>query len=170
MTIIFNPETPDDSKGFRIGQAQSLFQNNVTFQVTGTRIGNYELVKDDGSKSPTPYASKSQAILFQTSLGEDLPLKRLLNKRRVIYDRNGTARTVPSCDFQAPLREHMESLGRRANDPAFLNGKIEEVASHALKFFEGKTLICKEIEGLGKDDHNRLVPLLSPCIQFSFQE
>lgn len=170
MTIKFIESAADSNKGFRIGGQQSLFVNNVTFTVTGVKFGNYQVVKDDGSVESTKYASTSQAILLTTSIGEDLPLTRLLNRRRVIYDKDGQASVVESCDFKADLRAHLESLGRRADSPDMLNGTVESVGNHALKFFTGKTLICKEVNGLGRDDKNRLVPLLSPCIQFSFKD
>ena len=169
-TIKFQEASADPNKGFRIGREQSLFVNNVTFQVTGVKFGNYQQIADDGSVTPTKYASSSQSILLETSLGEPLPLSRLLNKRRVIYQPDGSAHIVDSATFKGPLRAHLESLGRRDTDSAMLKGSVEDVAKHALKFFDGKTLIVSEIDGLGRDDKNRLVPLLSPCIQFSFQE
>lgn len=170
MTINFIPAEADSQKGFRIGREQSLFAGNVTFKVAGVKFGNYQIVRDDGRTEDTKYASTSQTILLTTDLGEDLPLSRLLNKRRIIYDKDGHASVVESCDFKAPLRAHLESLGRRADDSSMLKGSVKKVADHALKFFEGKTLICNEVPGFGRDDRNRLVPLLSPCIQFSFKE
>lgn len=169
-TIKFQEAPADPDKGFRIGREQSLFVNNVTFQVTGVKFGNYQQVADDGSVTDTKYASSSQSILLTTSVGEDLPLSRLLNKRRVIYDKDGSAHIIDSCTFKGPLRAHLESLGRRDNDSAMLKGTVEAVGKHALKFFDGKTLIVSEIDGLGRDNNNRLAPLLSPCIQFGFKD
>ena len=171
MTITFIEGAADPNKGFRIGREQSLFANNVTFKVTGVKFGNYQTVADDGTTSETKYASTSQSILFTTDIGEDLSLSRLLNRRRVIYDSDGHASIVESCDFKAPLRAHLESLGRRDNDKSMLKGSVQDVANHALKFFDGKTLIVREVEGLGRDPKtNQLTPLLSPCIQFSFYQ
>lgn len=169
MTINFIEAAADTNKGFRIGREQSLFASNVVFTITGVKFGNYRITRDDGKVEDTKYASTSQIILFTTSLGEDLPLNRLLNKRRIIYDKDGHASVVESCDFKAQLRQHLESLGRRDDAPDMLKGTVEEVANHALKFFKDKELICNEVPGLGRDDKNRLVPLLAPCIQFSFK-
>lgn len=170
MTINFIEKDADPKKGFRIGREQSLFQNNVVFTITGVKFGNYEIRGDDGSVKETSHASTSQSILLTTSVGEDLSLSRLLHKTMMIYKKDGDANPVPACTFRAPLREHLETLGRRDDDSAMLKGTVKEVADHALKFFEGKTLICKEVEGFGRDNKNKLVPLLSPCIQFSFTE
>lgn len=170
MTINFIQSEADANKGFRIGREQSLFASNVTFTVTGVKFGNYQIVKDDGKVEDTKYASTSQTILLTTSLGEDLPLSRLLNRRRIIYDADGHASVVESCDFKAPLRAHLEALGRRTDDSSMLKGSVKEVADHALRFFAGKTIVCKEVPGLGRDNNNRLVPLLSPCIQFTFKD
>lgn len=170
MTINFIESAADPNKGFRIGREQSVFVGNVTFKVTGVKFGNYQLVEDGQAPKDTKYASTSQAILFTTDAGEDLPLSRLLNKRRIIYDKEGHAILVESCDFKAKLREHLETLGRREDDSAMLKGSVKEVADKALEFFNGKTLRVIEVEGFGRDDKNRLVPLLSPCIQFTFAE
>lgn len=169
-TIIFTEAPADPAKGFRVGHPQSVFQNNVTFTVTGVKFGNYATVKDDGSKVATKYAEKAQSILFTTSVGEDLPLSRLLNKRRLIYDENGRARTICAASFAAPLLAHIETLGRRPDDPSFIIGDVKTVAEHALKFFDGKTLVVVEFDGYGRDKDNKLVPLLSPAVQFQFKE
>ena len=167
--IIFNQAPADSNKGFRMGHEQSLFVNNVTFTVTGVKYGNYQEKKADGSLVDTKYATTSQAILLETNIGEDLPLNRLLHKRRVIYDKDGQASIVESASFKAELRQHLESLGHRTDDPSMLVGSVEQVGQHAMKFFEGKVLQCVEHPGFGRDDKNHLVPLLSPCIQFTFQ-
>lgn len=167
--IIFTPASADPNKGFRMGHEQSLFVNNQTFTVTGVKYGNYQQKADNGELTDTKYASTSQAILLTTSLGEDLPLNRLLHKRRVIYDKEGKAQVVDAAAFKTELTAHLESLGRRTDDSAMLVGTVEEVGKHALKFFEGKVLQCVEHAGFGRDDKNHLAPLLSPCIQFTFQ-
>ena len=169
MTVKFIEASADNQKGFRIGREQSLFVGNVTFTVTGVKFGEYEITEDDGTKKPTKYASISQSILLTTSLGEDISLKSLLNKRRVIYDKEGHAIVVEKAGFKGALLQHMEQLGRRDDDSAMLKGTVKEVGDHALQFFQGKTIICVDVPGLGRDDKNRLVPLLSPCIQFNFQ-
>ena len=169
MTIKFNEGPADPNKGFRIGQQASLFVNGAEFQITGYKLGNYTVIADDGSESQTKYASTSQSIVFTTSLGEDLPLNRLLNKRRVIYDADGKASVIESANFKAQLRAHLESLGRRADAHDMLVGTADDVAKHAIKFFEGKTLYCQGFDGFGKDNRGRLQPLLSPAIQFQFK-
>ena len=51
-----------------------------------------------------------------------------------------------------------------------LVGSAEDVAKHALKFFDGKgDLICRENSGFAKDDKGRLVDLISPNISFGFK-
>lgn len=170
MTIKFNEAPADASKGFRIGHEQSLFVNNVEFTLTGYKLGTYTITADDGTESPSKYASTSQNIVFTTSIGEDLPLNRLLNRRRVIYDEDGKATIVESCNFKGALRKHLESLGRRPDAPDMLVGTADDVAKHAIKFFEGKTLRVVEFNGFGRDNKNRLQPLLSPAVQFQFKD
>lgn len=168
MTIEFITAPADANKGFRIGREQSLFANNVTFKVTGVEFGNYEITEDDGTKTTTKYASTSQSIRLTTDLGEPLSLSRLLHKRTIVYDKDGRAFVVEGCTFKAQLRQYLEELGRRANDPSMLNGTVEEVGKKVFEFFKDKTLICREIEGLAKDKNGVLQPRLSPCIQFEF--
>ena len=167
--IRFVEAPADPNKGFRIGHAQSVFQNNVTFTVTSYKLGSYEVVGKDGSVSKTKYADSAQNILLTTSVGEDLPLNRLLHKTDIIYDAKGDARVVYGSDFRVPLMEHLLKLGRRADNSAMLNGSVETVAKHALAFFTGKTFICKENSGFAKDDKGRLVDRISPSITISIQ-
>lgn len=167
--IRFVETVADPNKGFRIGHSQSVFQNNVTFMVTGFKIGGYKIERKDGVVEDTKYADSAQSIVLTTSVGEDLPLNRLLHKKSVIYDAQGSAKVVHAADFKGQLMQHMLILGRRADNSAMLNGSVESVAKHALTFFTGKTLVCKENPGFAKDDKGRLQDLISPCISFSFQ-
>lgn len=164
-TIKFIEAEADATKGFKMGRTPSLFVNNVTFQITGTKFGNYTV---DGVA--TKNADKAQAILFTTSVGEDLALNRLLRNRRVVYDKDGTAQILPAFREQAELSQHLESLGRREDDETMLKGSVSDVAKHALKFFEGKTLICIEVPALVRDDKGKLVAPFAPIIQFGFKE
>lgn len=162
--IITFVEAPADStKGFRIGRPESLFRNNVTFTVTNYKFGNYTV-----NGAQTTYSATSQAILLKTSLNEDLPLNRLLKGRKVVYDDKGSAHIVEIATFKADLMQHMLKLGRRADNPDMLNGTVEDVAKHALQFFTGKTIVCKEETYFAKDDSGRIVPG-APTVQFSFQ-
>lgn len=163
--VITFVETPADStKGFRIGRPESLFKNNVTFTVTAFKCGNYKI---DGKD--TLYAGVSQAVILKTSIGEDLPLNRVLKGRKVVYDEKGTAHIVDMATFKADLMQHMLDLGRRDDNPDLLKGSVEDAAKHALKFFEGKTITVTESTYFAKDDSGRLVPG-APTIQFSFAE
>lgn len=162
--IITFVEAPADSnKGFRIGRPESLFRNNVTFTVTGYKFGNYTV-----NGAQTTYSATSQAILLTTSLGEDLPLNRLLKGRKVIYHEDGSAHIVEIAIFKADLMAHMLKLGRRSDNPEMLVGSVEDAAKQALQFFTGKTIVCKEETYFAKDDSGRLVPG-APTVQFSFQ-
>lgn len=170
-TIIFKEAGADPSKGFRMGGAQSVLVNNVTFTVTGVKFGNYEIVNDDNTVEQTKYASKAQQILISTSVGEDISLGRLLKGRRLVYHADGSAFVIDACSFKAKLIEHMESLGRRADDSMMLNGSTEEVGNHAMKFFKDKTFQVREVpECFGRDAKNKLVPLLSPAVQIHIFE
>lgn len=168
IRFVESPADPD--KGFRIGHAPSVFQNNVTLSVTGYKLGNYAIEKKDGSVENTKYADSSQSIVLTTSLDEDLPLNRLLHKKDVLYDAQGSAHVEYACSFKGDLMRHMLTLGRRDDDKAMLNGSVEDVAKHALTFFKDKTLICKEIEGFAKDDKGKLQDRISPFIQFGWKE
>lgn len=148
------------SKGFRMGRPESLFKNNVTFTVTGVKFGNYTI---DGAD--TKYADIAQSILFTTSIGEDLNINRLLKGRKVVYLEDGTAKIVDSCDFKVDFVRHLESLGRREDNPELLKGTVEEVANHAKKFFDGKTIKVAEEIFFAKDDKGKLVPGAS-TVQF----
>lgn len=148
-------------KGFRMGRPESLFKDNVTFTVTGVKFGNYTI---DGAE--TKYADVAQAILFTTSIGEDLNINRLLKGRKVVYLEDGTAKIVDSCTFKADFLKHMETLGRREDNTDLLKGTVEVVGNHAKKFFDGKTIKVSEAIYFAKDDKNRLVPG-SPTVQFS---
>jgi len=169
--IRFNETPADPNKGFRIGHAQSVFQNNVTFQVTGYKLGSYEIERENGNTETTKYASSAQSIVFTTSVEEDLPLNRLLHKKSVLYDAQGNARVVHACDFKGALMQHLLQLGRREDDKAMLKGSAEDVAKHALKFFDTKgDLICRENPGFAKDDKGRLVDLISPNVTIAFKD
>ena len=168
--IRFVEAPADPNKGFRIGHAQSVFQNNVTFKVTGYKLGSYEITDDAGNTSKTKYADTAQNIVLKTSVDEDLPLNRLLHKRVVIYDAQGSATVVHSCDFQAPLMKHMLQLGRRTDNASMLVGTVEDVAKHALKFFGDKDIVVQEHSGFAKDDKGKLVTLISPCVSFHFKK
>lgn len=167
--ITFVEGEADPEKGFRIGHAQSVFQNNVTFTVTGYKIGSYAIEYKDGTTSSTKYADTAQNIVLTTSLDENLPLNRLLHKKAVLYDAQGAARVEYACSFRGELERYMLQLGRRENDSAMLKGSVEDVAKHALKFFKDKSLICSEISGFAKDEQGRLQDRISPFIQFGFQ-
>lgn len=169
MTIIFVESAADADKGFRLGHKQSLFVNNVTFKVTGFKLGHYNVAKDGGTPAPTQYADKCQSIILTTDLGEDLPLNRLLHKRRVCYDNNGQAVVVPSATFQSELLGFIEQIGRRPDDPSMIIGSAESVANKVLEFFKNKTIHCHERNYLLRDKDNKLVAPLSPIIQFSFE-
>lgn len=168
--IRFIEAPADPNKGFRIGNTKSVFQNNVTFTVTGYKLGNYSVEKKDGTVESTKYADSSQNIVLKTSVDEDLPLNRLLHKKDILYDAHGDARVEYACSFKGDLMRHMLLLGRREDDSAMLKGTVEQVATHALKFFDGKTLICKEISGFAKDDKGKLQDRISPFIQIGWKE
>lgn len=168
--IRFVEAPADPNKGFRIGNEKSVFQNNVTFQVTGYKLGSYSIEKKDGSIESTKYADSSQNVVLKTSVDEDLPLNRLLHKKDVLYDAHGDARVEYACSFKGDLMRHMLQLGRREDDRAMLKGTVEQVAAHALKFFDGKTLICKEISGFAKDDKGKLQDRISPFVQIGWKE
>jgi len=159
--ITFVEAPADSTKGFRIGRPESLFRNNVTFTVTGYKFGNYQVDGHD-----TQYAGISQSILLTTSIGEDLPLNRLLKGRKIVYDNKGEAHIVEMATFKAELLQHMLTLGRREDTPDLLKGTVEDAAKHALKFFTGKTLKTLESTYFAKDDSGRLVPG-SSTIQFT---
>lgn len=169
MTIItfVKADKPDSNKGFRIGREQSVYVNNVTFKVTGVEYGSYKVV-EDGSEKVSSYANTAQSIRLQTDLGEPIPVSRFLTKRCALYDSDGKARVVEGCTFKAQLREHLEKLGRRADDPSMLKGSVEDVGNSILEFFKNKVVVCHEIEGLAKDKNGLLQPRLSPFIQFEF--
>ena len=168
--IRFVEAQADADKGFRIGHAQSVFVNNVTFTVTGYKFGSYEIIDGAGNTSKTKYADSAQNIVLTTSVDEDLPLNRLLHKKTVIYDAQGAATVVHSCDFQAPLMKHMLQLGRRTDNASMLVGTVEEVAKHAMKFFGTKEIVVQEHPGFAKDDKGKLVTLISPCVSFHFKD
>jgi hypothetical protein len=170
MTIIFVESAADADKGFRLGNKQSLFVNNVTFKVTGFKLGHYNVAEGGGTPTPTKHSDKCQSIILTTDLGEDLPLNRLLHKRRVCYDNNGQAVVVPSATFQSELLAFIEQIGRRPDDPAMIVGSAESVAKKVLdEYFNGKTIHCHERNYLLRDKDNKLVAPLSPIIQFSFE-
>lgn len=162
--ITFVEAPADPNKAFRIGRPESLFRGNVTFTVTGYKFGTYKV---DGNDSQ--FAGVSQSVLLTTSLGEDLPLNRLMKGRKVVYDEHGDAHIVDAATFKADLLQHMLDLGRRDDNPELLKGTVEDAAKHALKFFEGKTLKVTEAAYYARDDRNKLVPG-APTIQFSFAQ
>ena len=163
--ITFVEGAADSNKGFRIGHAQSMFQNNVTYKVTGYKLGSYQIEHNNGEVSKTKYADSAQSIVFTTSVDEDLPLNRLLHKKTVLYDAKGSAHIIYGSDFGAQLYQHLLQLGRRDDDPSMLKGSAEDVAKHALKFFDGKEMVCRANEGFfAKDDKGMLQSLISPSI------
>lgn len=168
--IRFVEAPADPNKGFRIGHSQSVFQNNVTFTVTGYKLGSYSIERKDGSIESTKYADSSQSIVLKTSVDEDLPLNRLLHKKDILYDAHGDAHVEYACSFNGDLMRHMLVLGRRDDDKAMLNGSVEDVAKHALSFFDGKTLLCTEINGFAKDEKGKLQNRISPFVQIGWNE
>lgn len=173
MTIKFVEETNDPNKGFRLGGEQSLFQNNVTFTVTGYKLGNYQIIKDDNTVESTKYASEAQQIMLVCDFGggatEDLPINRLLKKRTLCYDKHDVAKVVENCRFKADLMRYMEAIGRREDNSAYLKGSVEEVAKYAVKFFDGKKLQChEEPDCFAHDSEGKLVARTTPVITFDF--
>lgn len=167
--IRFVETTEGADKAFRIGRTPSVFQNNVTFHVTGVKRGNYEIEKKNGTVEHTKYSETTQSLVLVVDIDdkETLPLNRLLHKKEVLYDAQGAAHVEYACDFRGDLMQHMLLLGRRTDDPALLVGTIEQVAAHALKFFKDKTFICKEISGFAKDEKGKLQDRISPFIQIT---
>lgn len=173
MTIKFNEEANDPNKGFRIGGEQSLFQNNVVFTITGYKLGNYQIIKDDGTVETTKYASEAQQIMLVCDLGggvtEDLPINRLLKKRTLCYDKHDVAKVVEICRFKADLMRHMETLGRDEKNPAYFKGDTKSVAEHAMKFFDSKKIQChEEPDCFAHDSEGKLVARTTPVITFDF--
>lgn len=159
--INFKLEARDESKGFRAGRPQSVLVNGVTFTIKGYKLGRYEGTSQD---------EKSQSILLTTSVNEDINVNRFLNGRKIIFDEDGKAHPFEVAEFRNLLQDHLNTLGRREDDPSYIVGTADDVAKHLLTFFKDKTIVCEAVPGFVRDKDNRLVVPFNDIIRFRFTD
>jgi hypothetical protein len=158
--IIFKAEVADANKGFRPGKPGSLFVDGVTFTIKGFKLGRYE---------NSQQKEDSQAILFETSIGEDINANRLLSNKRVCFDADGKAQIIWASTFHKEFTQHLNQLERRKDDPSYVKGSAEDCAKHLMEFFNGKTIKVVEVTDVYfKDKEGRLVAPFSPVVVFTF--
>ena len=92
----------------------------------------------------------SESIRFLTSVSNNLEdainINHLLNKRRVVYDKDGHASILYSCEFHDELIKFLvDEIGTEENNPQALKLSAKEVGEKVVnEFFKDKKIVFKE--------------------------
>lgn len=137
--------TPTSGDGcFHIGKKQSIYVDGLVFTVKGVHTGIW---KDDAGKVLNK--DNGNSIRFETSVSADpddyLNINVFIGRRKVVYDKDGHADTLWSCEFHEELRQFLETkIGRDPQNPQNLKGTAKEVADRVLnEFFNGKQIVVE---------------------------
>lgn len=171
--IIFTPyENPSEvptTAGFKIGRKPSVFVNGLRFRVTSYKIGYYSGSAQDTSKS---YSIGLLCVQDGDTTNTVFNADEVLNPNRLLRSKprlnaEGLLRVVDNSTFGGELSQFLvNTLGRREDDPTFVNGTPEQVGSAIVRFFDGKVVACKNIPDVFDRDRNgRLFAV--DAIQFS---
>lgn len=169
----FNFVTTNGDGRFRIGR-QSIFRDGLTFTVSSVTVGVYQ---DDSGKVLNN--NNGNSIRFVTSISDKpedaININRFLNKRRVVYDKDGHASILYDCAFHDELLNFLETkIGRDSEDPTSLNGTAKAVADRVFnEFFKDKTIVCKKLTDIYfktiKDGVEKLEPPYDDVIVFEWK-
>lgn len=137
--------TPTNGDGvFRIGRKSSIYTDGLEFTV---KVAHTGIWKDDTGKVLNK--DNGNSIRFETSVSPEpddyLNINVFLGRRKVIYDKDGHADILWSCEFHDELRNFLETkIGRDPSNPQNLKGTAKEVADRVLnEFFNGKTIVVE---------------------------
>ena len=160
---------------FHIGRKQSIYTDGLEFTVVKGHTGIWKdatgkvLNKDNGN-----------SIRFETSVSSEaddyLNINVFLGRRKVVYDKDGHASILWSCEFHDELRKFLETkIGRDPQNPNNLKGTAKEVADRVLnEFFNGKTIVVEVQKDIFfktvKDGVEKLEAPYDDVIVFKFKE
>lgn len=169
----FSPTSGDGC--FHIGRKQSIYTDGLEFTVVKAHTGIWKdatgkvLNKDNGN-----------SIRYETSVSSEaddyLNINVFLGRRKVVYDKDGHASILWSCEFHDELRNFLETkIGRDPQNPQNLKGSAKEVADRVLnEFFNGKTIVVEVKKDIFfktvKDGVEKLEVPYDDVIVFKFKE
>lgn len=168
--------TPTSGDGcFHIGRKQSIYTDGLEFTVVKAHTGIWQdasgkvLNKDNGN-----------SIRYESSISSDpddfLNINVFLGRKKVVYDKDGHASILWSCEFHDELRNFLETkIGRDPQNPQNLKGTAKEVADRVLsEFFGTRKIIVEEKKDIYfktiKDGVEKLEAPFDPVIVFKFKE
>lgn len=138
--------TPTSGDGcFRIGRKQSIYLDGLEFTVKAAHTGIWK----DSSTGKVINKDNGNSIRFESSISSDpddyLNINLFLGRKKVVYDKDGHASILWSCEFHDELRQFLETkIGRDLSNPQNLKGTAKEVADRVLnEFFNGKTIVVE---------------------------
>lgn len=141
----FEPKNGDGR--FHIGRVNIFhdgMEASIVKAVTGVWKEGDRIINRDGSES----------IRFITSVSNNLEdainINHLLNKRRVVYDKNGHADILYSCEFREELLKFLvEKIGTEEDNPRVLKLSAKEVGDKVVnEFFKDRKIVFKEKKGV----------------------
>lgn len=170
--------TPTSGDGcFHIGRKQSVFTDGLEFTIKAAHTGIW---KDATGQIINKDKGRCNSIRFETSVSSDpddqLNINLFLGRRKVVYDKDGHASVLWSCEFHDELRQFLETkIGRDPQSPQDLKGTAKEVADRVLnEFFGTRKIIVEEKKDIYfktiKDGVEKLEAPFDPVIVFKFKE
>lgn len=170
--------TPTSGDGcFHIGRKQSVFTDGLEFTIKAAHTGIW---KDATGQIINKDKGRCNSIRFETSVSSDpddhLNINLFLGRRKVVYDKDGHASILWSCEFHDELRNFLETkIGRDPQSPQDLKGTAKEVADRVLnEFFNGKIIVVEVKKDIFfktvKDGVEKLEVPFDPVIVFKFKE
>ena len=169
--------TPTSGDGcFHIGRKQSIYTDGLKFTLVKAHTG----IWTDTSTGKVLNKDNGNSIRYESSISSDpddfLNINVFLGRKKVIYDKDGHADILWSCEFHEELRQFLETkIGRDPQNPQNLKGSAKEVADRVLnEFFGTRQLIAEEKKGVYfktiKDGVEKLEAPFDPVIVLKFAE
>lgn len=141
----FEPKNGDGR--FHIGRV-NIFHDRMEASIVKAVTGVWK----EGDRTINKEGSES--IRFITSVSNNLEdainINHLLNKRRVVYDKDGHADILYSCEFREELLKFLvEKIGTEDDNPRVLKLSAKEVGDKVVnEFFKDRKIVFKEKKGV----------------------
>lgn len=169
--------TPTSGDGcFHIGRKQSIYTDGLEFTIVKAHTG----IWTDTSTGKVLNKDNGNSIRYESSISSDpddfLNINVFLGRKKVVYDKDGHADILWSCEFHEELRQFLETkIGRDPQNPQNLKGSAKEVADRVLnEFFGNRKLVAEEKKGVYfktvKDGVEKLEAPYDPVIVLKFKE
>ena len=169
--------TPTSGDGcFHIGRKQSIYTDGLKFTIVKAHTG----IWTDTSTGKVLNKDNGNSIRYESSISSDpddfLNINVFLGRKKVVYDKDGHADILWSCEFHEELRNFLETkIGRDPSNPQNLKGTAKEVADKVLNdFFGTRQLMAEEKKGVYfktiKDGVEKLEAPFDPVIVLKFVE